>query len=59
MIYNNICSDCGCVLYFVSCLVAFFFFCFVFFPCCGLVVVVVVVVVAKYRSIDVGCEEKK
>ena len=38
MIYNNICSDCGCDLYFVGCLVAFFFF---FFPCCGLVVVVV------------------
>ena len=55
MIYNNICSDCGCVLYFVSCLVAFFVF--VFFPCCGLVVVVVVV--AKYRSIDIGWEEKK
>ena len=38
MIYNNICSDCGCVLYFVGCLVTFFCFCF-FFPCCGLVVV--------------------
>ena len=31
MIYNNICSDCGCDLYFVGCLVAFFFF-FFFFP---------------------------
>ena len=34
------------------------FFVFVFFPCRGLVVVVVVVV-AKYRSIDIGWEEKK
>ena len=34
MIYNNICSDCGCDLYFVGC---FFFF---FSSCCGLMMVV-------------------